>query len=224
VLIAIGDIHATSDNLERLMIELKDFQNKSDDHTFIFLGDYVDRGPDAKGVVDYLLQFKEKNNCIFLKGNHEDMMLHPIDHGSWYRNGGIDTINSYKNQKDFENHLEVFYKRLWLKYETPEIFFCHAGVHPSYPLANQIENDLLWIRKGFLGWPEPFEKMIVHGHSVESLDKPVQKTNRINLDTGAVFGGKLTAALLEPGKSIITGGETLNVEFVQVDSSFTWKK
>lgn len=211
--IAIGDIHGCLDELQRLLARLHHYMYK-DNVTWIFLGDYVDRGPNVKGVVDLLLEFAKIHNCVFLKGNHEDMMMDAYEQGSWMRNGGQDTIRSYEGDKGeaFKKHLDLFYRRLWMKYETDTHFFCHAGVSPNYELDDQLPVDLLWIRQTFLKSDKDFGKIIVHGHTPESTTSPVIKDNRINIDQGCVFGGRLTALIIEEGSE----------KFVQVDSQFSW--
>lgn len=218
--IAIGDIHGCVDELQQLLQELSEYQNDSN-VTWVFLGDYVDRGPNVKGVVNTLMDFNTKNNCVFLKGNHEDMMLDPYEQSNWWRNGGSETLRSYENsnglpnEKDLRFHIDKFFRPLILNYQTEKYFFCHAGVHPHYELDNQLPSDLMWIRQSFLWSDKDFGKIIVHGHTPESLEKPVIKPNRINIDQGCVFGGHLTAVILE--------GEN-QPKFKQIQSNFKFGK
>jgi serine/threonine protein phosphatase 1 len=208
---AIGDIHGCLDPLKALLGRV----TLGDGDELVFLGDYIDRGPDSKGVVDYLLE-NRKPNWRFLRGNHEQLLLEWLgapgsaSAATWLLNGGLQTLQSYVPKKDLDEvrgegaymllqsaighaHVE-FYNSLPLFYDTPEAYFCHAGVDLSKPLADQTADDLLWIRRKFLQDPRPTPKLIVHGHT------PVEKTDtakdRINLDTGCVYGGNLTALRL----------------------------
>jgi serine/threonine protein phosphatase 1 len=214
---AIGDIHGCLAPLKTLLGRL----DLGDGDELVFLGDYVDRGPDSKGVVDYLLE-NRKPNWRFLRGNHEQLLLDWLENpgsvsaATWLLNGGLQTLQSYLPKKDLDelrgegayqmlrsaipaNHVE-FFNSLPLFYETPEAYFCHAGVDLSKPLAGQTADDLLWIRRKFIQDPRPTPKLVVFGHS------PVEKTlldkDRINLDTGCVYGGFLTALRL-PDRTLI---------------------
>jgi serine/threonine protein phosphatase 1 len=220
--VAIGDIHGCHTQLVSLLNVLEPFQNRND-VKWVFLGDYVDRGPDVKSVISHLLHFREKNDCVFIKGNHEDMMLtsdYSSDHiYHWMNNGGFDTLQSYGNISRFKDipkeHMDFFYS-LAMNYETDVHFFVHAGVHPAMELDKQDEQDMLWIRKTFLGSNHDWGKIIVHGHSIETLDKPIIRSNRINLDTGCVFGGHLTAGIFRE--------HSWMPEIIQEKSQFEWGK
>lgn len=220
--IAIGDIHGCLNELQQLISDLSEYQNDSN-ITWVFLGDYVDRGPNVKGVVNFLMDFNTKNNCIFLKGNHEDMMLDPYETYTWRKNGGYETLQSYglnyqdvpEHDPKFKEHINNFYRPLITSYQTDKYFFCHAGVHPHYDLDEQLLSDLMWIRQSFLWSDKDFGKIVVHGHTPESLEGPVIKANRINIDQGCVFGGHLTAVILEDGKQ---------PNFKQVKSNFKFGK
>jgi len=209
---AIGDIHGCLKALKDLMVQLP---LKAEDEV-VFLGDYIDRGPDSKGVVDYLLE-NQKPNWHFLRGNHEQMMLewlgtpNSLTASNWLLNGGYDTIQSYLPNKAFmdevrgdgahmlfqsnipHTHAE-FYNSLALTHETPDYYFCHAGVDLDRPLNAQEQDDLLWIRRKFLQDPRPTPKLVIHGHT--PVDKLDISKDRIDLDTGCVYGGSLTALAL----------------------------
>ncbi len=213
---AIGDIHGCLGPLRELMglLPLKD------EDELVFLGDYVDRGPNSKGVVDYLLDHR-KPGWKFLKGNHEQLMLdwlsapESLSDSTWLLNGGLQTIQSYVPKKDLDEirgegarqllrsaipprHME-FFNSLALCHETPDAFFCHAGVDLSKPLKAQTSEDLLWIRRRFIQDPRSTPKLIVHGHT--PAETPDVSGDRVNLDTGCVYGGALTALAL-PGKKL----------------------
>jgi len=208
---AIGDIHGCLEQLKKLLVQLP----VGEGDELVFLGDYVDRGPDSKGVVEYLLNEK-KANWRFLRGNHEQMLLdwlsapNSLSASNWLLNGGLQTLQSYVPRKELDEvrgdgahlllqssipprHVE-FLNSLELCYETPEVFFCHAGVDLSKPLEAQTPDDLLWIRRKFLQDPRPTPKLIVHGHT--PMEKTDPTRDRINLDTGCVYGGPLTAIAL----------------------------
>jgi serine/threonine protein phosphatase 1 len=173
------------------------------------LGDYVDRGPDSKGVVSYLIELAKhpaRYGLIFLKGNHEDMFLSFLgldgQHGDMFlHNGGRATLASYgcSNPRPLpaealsfipQAHLQ-FYSQL-LSYYTMEPFLCvHAGVHPLKPLAEQTETELFWIRNQFIYSSHKLPYTVLFGHTPQRdvfFDLPF----KIGLDTGLVYGNKLT--------------------------------
>lgn len=196
---AIGDVHGCARELEALLGKLK---LKPDD-LVVFLGDYVDRGPDSRRVIDIVLQLSEKVEVVALKGNHEALFLDFLDHpesagaGLFVLNGGTSTLANYWSPDGKieipESHIR-FLRELKLYHETDDYFFVHAGV-PNIPLKEinpaQYEMVMLWSRQPFLSSQFRWEKLIVHGHT------PVREVeilpNRINLDTACVFDGQLTA-------------------------------
>jgi serine/threonine protein phosphatase 1 len=192
-LLAVGDIHGCLEPLRRL---LNLVQPKPQD-TIIFLGDYVDRGPDSRGVIDFLLKFARLfPKTVFLKGNHEAMFLDYLQGGPkspFLQNGGISTLASYTEGISPE-HL-AFLRDLRLYHQTEAHIFAHAGLLPGRPLPEQLEEDLLWIREEFLRSDYDWGKTIVFGHT--PWPEPLLKTNRIGLDTGAVYGRKLTCCDVE---------------------------
>ena len=208
-LFAVGDIHGCKKELELLLERLP----LNDGDTILFLGDYIDRGPDSKGVVTTILNLSKKYNVITLMGNHEQMFLdffydkNTLEAGGFLFNGGTTTLASYctdlgnfefpKNHIDFFNNLKLFH-------ETDDYFFVHAGL-PDLPLEVikqkplDFLEQLLWIREEFLKSNYIWSKTIIHGHT------PILETNldnqKINLDTGCVYDGKLSALEL-PAKII----------------------
>jgi serine/threonine protein phosphatase 1 len=224
-LYAIGDIHGRLDLLRRMFDILAEDAltlRRGLAPTYIFLGDYIDRGPESRQVVDALLAFAGTGaETIFLKGNHEAMLETFVRTGEfldgWLLNGGVETLVSYGvgereialTRRDPEamralaaeaigpEHL-AFYGGLRVNAALGDYFFVHAGVRPGVPLAEQDEHDMLWIRHEFLNFTEPFEKVIVHGHTPE-MD-PADRGNRIGIDTGAFFTGQLTALALQGRK------------------------
>ncbi len=197
---AIGDIHGMRDEVISLIENLPYREND----TLIFLGDYIDRGYDSKGVIDFLLDLKKNHpNTIFLKGNHEDMLFSYIEgrfsEEVYFYNGGEKTLKSYKippfqyhHSKRYLplSHIE-FLKELLLYYETEDYIFVHAGLRPGIPLSFQDPEDLLWIRYEFIYSEEHFGKLVIFGHTV--FEEPLIMQNKVGIDTGIVFGGKLTA-------------------------------
>ncbi len=196
---AVGDIHGCLDKLEKLIAEIDPDARKD---TLIFLGDYIDRGPDSRGVVDFVLDLQKTcSRVVCLIGNHEKMLLDYIrDHGNrdlYFLNGGRATLKSYGlgadepvREEDFpEAHLR-FFKALLPYYETGNHIFVHAGLRPGVPLEKQDREDLIWIRGDFIFGSPEFEKTVVFGHT--PFRNPYEDSRRIGIDTGAVFGGPLT--------------------------------
>lgn len=217
----VGDIHGCFRALTALLAQLP--MGESDE--LLFLGDYIDRGPDSRKVMDFLLA-ERKPHWRFLRGNHEQLLLdwqsdaYPGATTAWLINGGEKTLESYAPEEELrraresgkpeelkklipKEHLE-FFAGLAYFHETPEAYLCHAGVNLGKPLSRQSPSDLLWIRERFIDDPRPTPKLVVHGHTpVASVDT---KRDRINLDTGCVYGGVLTAMSL-PDKKLYEARE-----------------
>lgn len=195
---AIGDIHGCLAKLEE-MISLIKVDPVND--TLVFLGDYIDRGPDARGVVELILHLKRNIvNVICLMGNHEQLFLNYLENRDkelFLINGGMSTLLSYgltgRDMDIPEIHMQ-FFTTLYPYYETDDYIFVHAGLKPGIPLEQQDRNDILWIRNEFITSPYDFGKIVVFGHTPLSL--PLIDTNKIGIDTGAVYGGKLTCVEL----------------------------
>jgi serine/threonine protein phosphatase 1 len=183
----------------------------------IFLGDYIDRGRDSAAVLDLLIERAKAHRMVCLKGNHEiylsEFLENPGILGAWAQYGALPTLASYgltpkinagpEEQADLaaglssalpKSHAQ-FLAGLKLSFTCGDFFFVHAGVRPGTPLSRQREEDLLWIREDFLLHEEPFEKIIVHGHT--PVKEPDVRKNRINIDTGAYATGRLTCLKLE---------------------------
>lgn len=201
---AIGDIHGCSDKLTALMDKIEeDFDHRLD--TLVFMGDYIDRGPDSFGVISCLIDLKNRfENIIFLKGNHEDMLekyLLPsnLDKHTYIVNGGKHTLESYMKHCSPGSpaippeHLH-FFSALSDFYETDDYIFVHAGLREHVPLEAQIPDDFLWIRSDFIHSDYDFGKIIVFGHT--PFIEPLIRSGRIGIDTGAVYGNKLTCVKL----------------------------
>jgi serine/threonine protein phosphatase 1 len=190
----IGDIHGCLGILKGLMDKI-DWDPDKDG--LIFLGDYIDRGRDSKGVIDYILGLKRMSqNIRCLMGNHEELFLNYIngdDEGSFLYNGGVSTLTSYYeagNREIDPAHID-FLKSLLLMIELDEYYIVHAGFKPGVNIPDQSVKDTLWIREPFIFSDYNFGKRIIFGHT--PFSSPLIMDNKIGLDTGAVFGNKLTS-------------------------------
>jgi serine/threonine protein phosphatase 1 len=191
-LLAVGDVHGCLDHLERLMARVE----PTEDDRLVFLGDYIDRGPDGKGVLDYLIDFGRRfPNSVFLKGNHEAMFLDFLagrNQMLFLYNGGGTTLKSYQETAGVripKAHLD-FLEALRPSFATEEFIFVHAGLRPGRSLEKQDERDLIWIRDEFIESDYDWGRTVVFGHT--PLQKPYFGENKIGVDTGAVFGRVLS--------------------------------
>lgn len=229
-LYAIGDVHGRLDLLSGMhrTIAAEIERDRPADWRIVHLGDYVDRGPASRGVIDFLIAAQQRDaRIIALAGNHDigfrDFLAMPAADGLFARYGGRETALSYGVAIDFADptSLEEGWKNLVsavppnqkhflhdLPYSVSfgDFFFCHAGVRPGIPLERQSHDDLIWVRTIFHDHPELYEKVIVHGHTpqVEAELLP----NRVNVDTGAFQSGRLTALVVDGAdKRILTQTE-----------------
>jgi serine/threonine protein phosphatase 1 len=191
---AIGDIHgekALLDDIHRQIVE--NAVGRAGDKLAVYLGDYIDRGPDSRGVVEALMEGALPFPAVFLMGNHEALCLDP-DPYDWLANGGRRTEASYRGSVS-ESH-KAWMRGLPLTYRAGCWFFAHAGIDPLLPLAEQDRETLLWIRRPFLDYrgEMPEGVVVVHGHTPKRA--PDIRPNRIGIDTGACYGGALTCAVL----------------------------
>jgi serine/threonine protein phosphatase 1 len=198
---AVGDVHGCRLKLDRLLAKI-DWRPENGE-LLIFLGDYIDRGPDSFGVVETVIGLKNShpNEVILLKGNHEQMFINFItgqDEILLASNGVAFTVRSYNANYPFPPAHFQFYQDLILYYETNDHIFVHAGLRPGIPLKLQSEIDCLWIREEFLTSDYDFGKTVVFGHT--PLREPLICPGRAGLDTGAVFGGPLTCLEVTKGK------------------------
>jgi serine/threonine protein phosphatase 1 len=221
---AVGDIHGRADLLHELqaMIVADAAERGADHRTVIYLGDYVDRGPDSRQVVSMLLEAPlDGFQSVHLIGNHEDFLLRFLEDESaaaaWLPNGGLATLASYgvdpwmresddnallEMQRAFRRRLPprhlAFFNDLALWHRVGDYYFVHAGVRPNVPLERQQRDDMLWIREPFLDSRADHGAVVVHGHSIRR--RPERRDNRIGVDTGAYASGCLTALALEPAE------------------------
>lgn len=240
VYFGIGDIHGCMDELLDLYGQIesiiaKEFSHRTDIFV-VFLGDYVDRGPNSKKVVEFLIQL-DPDRHIILPGNHEqvlmDFLISDGDHllrtsPIWFRNGGLDTLASYAEGKShpvFNPHFhhdratlisaralvtedhKAFLQKLfnnrcpYFKDDVDKLFFVHAGINPSKRLVDHSLEEFLWSRHpslldGSKRWME--DGLVIHGHT-PCGDKPLVNGNRISVDTGCAYGGKLSSVILVDG-------------------------
>ena len=201
----VGDIHGTLHKLVNLYEKIKDLIEEND--TLIFLGDYIDRGPHSYEVIEFLIDVSRHNNTVFLRGNHEEMLMNFVagrDAANVYLlNGGRETIRSYKKHlRQFmipENHYQ-FYKNLQPYYEGEDFIAIHAGLNPKYnSIGNQSVHDTLWIREDFFTSSKRWDKTVIFGHTLTIyMTKNMRQVycddrkNIIGIDTGAVYGGLLS--------------------------------
>jgi serine/threonine protein phosphatase 1 len=203
--LAIGDIHGCLNSLNQLLKKLEDYS----DYTFIFVGDYIDRGPDSSGVIERLIQFQQQQDCIFLRGNHEQMLLDAYFDNKldlWLTNGGDATLKSYEatyNTIHFPREHLDFYRETRMYFETDDYFFVHAGLSPKKTIEESLADekhiqDFLWSRSHLNAFETPWEKTVVFGHTARP--HPVRKPKMLGIDTGCVYNsigyGKLTAVIL----------------------------
>lgn len=207
---AIGDIHGCFDQLSQMLDTIETWWPNG---KIVFLGDYVDRGPQSKGVIDRIMAGPNKPgwDWIALKGNHEEMMVSSLKgkkHISlWLENGGEETLVSY--DRHVPDEVLDWAGNLPTMHVDPHRIFVHAGLDEAVPLAEQSERTLLWSRPpvGFSG--DYWGKHLCHGHTPEP-DNPMTLGNRTNVDSGCVFGGYLSAAVFDDG---VAGGP---VKFINI--------
>ena len=221
---AIGDIHGCLKQLVTLQDKIFNYpQYNKEEDSLLYLGDYIDRGPSSKDVVNHILQLQTEGiKSIFLMGNHEqfmiDFLFNKINNlSNWIINGADQTFKSYdlevaefikdgfeddnidKLRDIFLSKLTkenvYFFKNLKLTYTMGDYLFVHAGINPEKSLSEQNKMDFLWSRSDkFFDKNFEFEKIIVHGHSPEK--EVVNFPYRINVDTGSFFSGKLSCVCL----------------------------
>lgn len=230
---AVGDIHGRADLLAEMQAMIADdaaLLTPGTGKILIYVGDYVDRGLDSRKVLDLLVGRRiEDVQTIHLLGNHDAWLLSFLVDAkigpTWLRYGGDATVHSYgvqvtaasddpyfydKLQGQLRSRLPrshlAFLRSLELSYETGDYLFVHAGVRPTVPLDQQSADDLLWIREPFLSSQRDYGRVVVHGHTV--VEAPLVRSNRIGIDTGACWTGRLTCLVLEEGtwRFLQTGG------------------
>ena len=219
----IGDIHGRSDLLDEIILKIRAdvAQYGETDSLTITLGDYIDRGPDSKGVLDRLSRNPFPTRYVAVRGNHEHLLESFLNNPEvakyWRQLGGLETLHSYGVPihdlmvgKGFERAARALkqsipdYQLEFLSSLEPFVtvgnyYLCHAGVRPGIPLAQQKIEDLMWIRDEFLNSASMFEKIVIHGHTPQEW--PDIRDNRINIDTGAFATGRLTCLVVDQTES-----------------------
>lgn len=212
----VGDIHGQGAELDRVLALIQ--EDPAAGAPVVFLGDYVDRGPDSRGVIERLVRGRaEGADWVTLCGNHDRVMLDFLKgtgraEGRFWlsRNmGGRATLASYGVDCPESRPLDAirdealeaipathmaFLRDLQTMHVTDAQVFVHAGIRPGVPLSKQDEADLLWIRGEFLNDTRDHGRLVVHGHS--AIDAPIHYGNRLNMDGGAAYGRPLHAAVL----------------------------
>jgi serine/threonine protein phosphatase 1 len=215
---AIGDLHGCADLLEDAFTIIdRDLDRSKPDRVLqVFLGDYVDRGTQVKRTIDLLIDRAQRHETIFIKGNHEELLLEfladPTPLPQWLQLGGATTLMSYGVSAKAEHATDAgavqaalvaamprshteFLAGLASSYCCGDFFFAHAGVRPGVALEHQKDEDLMWIREPFLSSQEDFGKIVVHGHT--PVREPDIRDHRVNIDTGAYATGRLTILSIE---------------------------
>lgn len=222
---AVGDVHGHLDQLRRVhdLIEADRAGEGLRDASVIHIGDLCDRGPDTRGVIDFLLTgLAAGQPWTILKGNHDRMFARYLEPDAWHdphlwpglfwqhpRLGGLETLRSYGVEVDDtvpdrihgqarqlvpDEHVE-FLQTLPLMHRHGDIVFVHAGIRPGVALDEQWQDDLLWIRDEFLDDPRDHGAFVVHGHTM--VPGVGHHGNRLNIDTGAGRGDALSVVVLE---------------------------
>lgn len=210
---SIGDTHGCAQELREMIAKLL-LRFGDTPSTIVMVGDYIDRGPDSRGVIDILRNWNHPTvRLVTLRGNHDEMMIRACLYDDkdmeeiWLTDdsGGAMTVMSMG--AEINEYAQWMDDNLVDSYEEGNLFFCHAGVDPDYDLKDQIADDLLWIREPFLSHRGSFGKVVVHGHS-PAYGAPEIKSNRVNVDTGCVFGGILSAVVFD--NDIVVAIETVD--------------
>ncbi|KRR24149.1 metallophosphoesterase [Bradyrhizobium lablabi] len=219
---AVGDVHGRADLLSEITARIDDdIRRRPIAHTIeVYLGDYIDRGPDSKTVLDLLAVRLVANHAVCLRGNHEAVMegflQDPAILPYWLQLGGMQTLASYgieprdENETAFNLHRhfvdafprahELVMRCLRDQFSCGDFLFVHAGIRPGVPIEHQDPNDLIWIRDEFLDSTQRHERFVVHGHT--PVPHPDIRHNRINIDTAAWRTGTLTCVAIE-GSTIL---------------------
>ena len=205
---AIGDIHGCLSPLRRLL-QACEAHAGAGRARYVFLGDYLDRGPDSRGVVELLMQRQQAapGDVVCLMGNHEHMAVMAQDDESamplWLQNSGATTQRNYwRTGGRIEAAHLAWLRALPLCHDDGLRFFVHAGIELNVPLDQQSADVMLWMREPFLSDCDEIDcgRFIVHGHTPQMSGVPELCGRRVNIDTGAVIGGPLTAAVFDDSR------------------------
>lgn len=243
LLYAIGDIHGRCDLLEPLLTAIDaDAASRGTTARIVFLGDVIDRGPESRQALQLVIDtLRDRPGSALILGNHEEFMLRFIgDAGNreqiartWFANGGLATLTSYGFDRedridtvancflrDFPGHVEALNNADW-RVMAGDYCFVHGGVDPALPLGAQDPVTTRWIRHDFLDHEGPLERIVVHGHTPTDSFLPELHANRIAVDTGAVYSGHLTCAVLDadgaaPPRFLATDDHGREIEVAEV--------
>ena len=204
--LAIGDIHGC----HTALVTLLDYVKPEREDQLVFLGDYVDRGPASKQVIETLLSLKRTGSPIFLRGNHEEMLLMarqtPTKSYNWQSCGGLETLISYEANDKADwvsliptSHWEFFEQNANF-FETKTDIFVHGCVDPELDMKDQNEWLLLWQSFPQLREPHRSGKRVVCGHTEQKSGKPANAGFAVCIDTGAAYGNWLTCLDSNSGK------------------------
>ncbi len=202
-IIAITDIHGELGKLDRLLAKL---DIKSDD-TIVFMGDYIDRGPDSRGVIDRVIEMQNVCKCIYLKGSHEYAYLHARKNEEYYKflfwtYGGVQTAESYGSFENIYNIHGEFFENLKPYYMTDDYLFIHAGIRPNVPFEKQDEKDFYYIRHEFIDRKHNLPQKIIFGHT--DFKSPVVQPDKICIDTGCgKYPNAVLTALILPEEKFV---------------------
>ncbi|GJE61988.1 metallophosphoesterase family protein [Methylobacterium trifolii] len=213
---AIGDIHGCADLLDALLARIE-AHSAGRPYRLVFLGDYIDRGPDSAGVIRMVsrLHWSDPDRVACLMGNHEAMLLDSLSTPGaaehWLRNGGTETLLSFGTAEitDLPGEALDWLEALPSLHEDGRRWYVHAGFRPGCIPPDPDPHNRLWIREPFLSEDCDFGRHVVHGHTPQPSGRPDVRAYRTNLDTGAVYGGALTAGVFSDAQ-----GPAL--EFLQV--------
>lgn len=202
-IIAIGDIHGHSAALKSIL----DLASPRQEDTVVFLGDYIDRGPDSRGVIEQVIDLADHCQVVSLLGNHEEMFLDALADGrylrTWLENGGEAALKSYGTDHDISKipggHID-FLSNLRRFYDTDSHFFIHANYAPNWPLEQHDSNTALWLPLVEIPGPHYSGKIAVVGHTPQSNGEILDCGHLICIDTGCGFGGFLTALDVTDGQ------------------------
>ena len=220
---AIGDVHGEKAKLDDLLGHIRDDAARhGQSHRIVFIGDLIDRGAESRAVVETAMRLNAEEGAIVIRGNHEELMLHAVDHNEsvgiywWATNGGDETIASYQlvngPKDDWREAVDPHHIK-WLRAlptihrdEARGLVFVHGGIDPK-TFPNESDELRMWTRseKFFQSsrWPDRPELkdiLVVHGHTPTQDFEPDVQPHRINVDTGACFGGPLTTVVLAPNE------------------------
>lgn len=199
---AIGDIHGCSEQLDRLLDLIADHAGDRE-RRLVFLGDYIDRGPDSAAVLRTVsrLHWAEPDRVTCLMGNHERMLLSGLetedDALHWLANGGSTTLDSFgaRTIADLPRDILDWIEALPTLHGDDAHWYVHAGLRPGRAAEDTDAHDRLWIRGPFLDGDHDFGRHVVHGHTPQRSGHPERRRFRTNLDTACVYGGALTAGI-----------------------------